>query len=253
MFPPFMGWRFPLRGPLDNSLRVLQGWVSRRLKHSTSTAVSQQVTIDQRWKSLLMPNRKGRLGGFCEQEWNHACFAFPHCMSEWTTDDLAISDLCNTACMHPPHTPSTHYPYTCHRFMLLARLVCFWSIAAVKLFFNMKWSIATNLKTFGAYLKHPFWLQYDKVWSGNDGLCDKVVFQQHYIQETSSPTISQPSHAKLLECNAATACTVPAKDGVQRWRACAIDPFSPELWETASQLVFVTPWVSPLLTCPSHN
>ena len=25
MFPPFMGWRFPLRGPLDNSLRVLQG------------------------------------------------------------------------------------------------------------------------------------------------------------------------------------------------------------------------------------
>eukprot|EP00434_Breviolum_minutum_P018109 symbB.v1.2.015973.t1/scaffold1205.1/size131557/12 len=48
MFPPFMGWRFPLRGPLDNSLRILQGWVSRRLKHSTSTAVSQQVTIDQR-------------------------------------------------------------------------------------------------------------------------------------------------------------------------------------------------------------
>ena len=25
MVPPFMGWRFPLRGPLDNSLRVQLG------------------------------------------------------------------------------------------------------------------------------------------------------------------------------------------------------------------------------------
>lgn len=148
MFPPFMGWRFPLRGPLDNSLRVLQGWVSRRLKHSTSTAVSQQVTIDQRWKSLLMPNRKGRLGGFCEQEWNHASFAFPklhillsrisiclttlnyfpfEALSEWTKDDLAISDLCNTACIHPP----IHHLDHLHTILAHAIDLCFLPILSV--------------------------------------------------------------------------------------------------------------------------
>lgn len=35
MFPPFMGWRFPLRGPLDNSLRV-------QLGNNRSQAVAQR-------------------------------------------------------------------------------------------------------------------------------------------------------------------------------------------------------------------
>ena len=144
MFPPFMGWRFPLRGPLDNSLRVLQGWVSRRLKHSTSTAVSQQVTIDQRWKSLLMPNRKGRLGGFCEQEWNHACFAFPNCIYYfpefrfvwplWTvcSSKLWVNEQQQT---WPSQTCATQHaytpPYTIYIILTHAIDLCFLPILSV--------------------------------------------------------------------------------------------------------------------------
>lgn len=127
--------------------------------------------------------------------------------------------------------------------MLLARLVCFWSQLSSSF---LIWSI----------LKHRHESQ--DIWSILEASFLTPIRQSLIwkwcpvrqsciptaLQETSSPTISQPSHSKLLECNAAAACTVPAKDGVQRWRACAIDPFSPELWETASQLVFVSPCTS---------